>query len=250
MKSVVLIPARLGAQRFPNKPLAEILGKPMIQYVFEAAESSNASDVFIITEDQEIMDAVEGFGGAAVLTSSDPMNGTERCIEALEILDPEGKAYDVIINVQGDEPLIQSDNINALLQLFEQEDIDVATLIKPIENEEEFKDPHVVKAVPTMFEDDYCDICYFSRAPIPHMKEFQAGMAFKHIGVYGFTATAFEEIKEMEATPLEQAEKLEQLRWLQNHLVISGLICHNPLHGVDTPDDLQAVEKLLTSKSR
>lgn len=245
MRSVVLIPARLGAQRFPNKPLAMIAGKPMIQHVFEAAEASEATDVFVATEDREIMDAVSAFGGAAILTSSDPINGTERCIEALELLDPEGKAYDVVINVQGDEPLLQAENINQMLTLFQEEDVDVVTLIQAIEDEAEYRNPNVVKAVPSMFQDDFCDICYFSRSPIPYMKEFTLGLAFKHIGVYGFTATALEEVKDMLPSPLEQAESLEQLRWIQNHLVISGVLCHNQLIGVDTAEDLLAVENLL-----
>ncbi len=221
----------------------------MIQYVVEAAEASTATDVFVVTENREIMEAVKDFGGAAILTSSEPINGTERCLEALEILDPEGKAYDVIINLQGDEPLLSAENLNDMLRLFSEEEVDIATLISPIENEDEYLNPNVVKAVPSMFEDDFCDICYFSRSPIPYMKEFTKGMAFKHVGVYGFTSTALGEVKEMTATPLEQVEKLEQLRWLQNHLIISGVLCHNPLIGVDTIEDLAAVENLLKSKS-
>ncbi|MBT8327305.1 MAG: 3-deoxy-manno-octulosonate cytidylyltransferase [Bacteroidia bacterium] len=245
MKSVVLIPARMESTRFPNKPLALILGKPMIQWVYEAAEKSIASDVFVITDSEEIIKAVESFNGQAILTSSSPVNGTERCQEAIEILESEDQEYDVIINVQGDEPLVSPDDIDLLLELFEDEEIDVATLIKPIDDEAEYLNNNVVKAVPTAFDGGFCDICYFSRSPIPHMDKFEPEVAFKHVGIYGFTATAFEEIKNLGPSELETVERLEQLRWLQNHIVISAVVTESDLIGVDTPDDIVSVEKLL-----
>ena len=171
-------------------------------------------------------------------------------MEALDLLDPAAESYDVIINVQGDEPLIQAQDINYLLQLFEEGDVDVATLIAEIKTEEDYLDPNVVKAVPSLFEDEFCDINYFSRSPIPHMSSFEQGMAFKHIGVYAFSNTALQEIREMPPSPLEAAEKLEQLRWLQNHMLISAVLCDHPLIGVDSPEDLQAVENFLTSKNQ
>lgn len=248
MKSVVLIPCRLESTRFPNKPLAPILGKPMIQWVYEAVEKSDATDVFVITDSEEIINAVEAFDGQAILTSDEPINGTERCEEAVEILTSDGTEYDVIINVQGDEPLIHPADVNRLLDLFEEEDVDVATFIQPISKEEEYRNPNVVKAVPTSFDEGFCDICYFSRSPIPHMDEFQEDIAFKHIGIYGYTATAFEEIKNLDASILEEAERLEQLRWVQNHIVVSAMVTENVLVGVDTPEDLVAVENILKSK--
>ena len=249
MKSVVLIPARMESSRFPGKPLAKILDKPMIQYVFEAAESSLASDAFVVTDSDEIMQAVESFGGAAIRTSDQAQNGTERCLEALELIDPQASIYDVIVNVQGDEPLIKSSDLNKLLRLFEEDEVDIATLIKAIDNEDDYRNPHIVKAVPTLFEDDYCDISYFSRSPIPYMKQFEPGFAFQHIGVYAFTSTAIDEIKGLDSSPLEKAESLEQLRWLQNHLLISGCITESSLLGVDNPEDIRAVENILTSNS-
>ncbi|MBR9859549.1 3-deoxy-manno-octulosonate cytidylyltransferase [bacterium] len=247
MQSVVLIPARMESTRFPNKPLSLIKGKPMIQWVYEAVADSYASDVFVITDSDKIMEAVDNFDGDAILTSSKPRNGTERCLEAMEILDPDGDQYDVIINVQGDEPLIQASEIDAMLDLFEDEEIDVLTLIQQIDSEEAYRNPNIVKAIPTLFEDDFCDISYFSRSPVPYMKEFVPGNAFKHIGVYGFTATALAEIASMPPSPLEEMEQLEQLRWIQNHLLISGLLTENTYIGVDKPDDIQAVENFLTS---
>lgn len=220
----------------------------MIQWVYEAVEKSDATDVFVITDSEEIINAVEGFDGQAILTSDEPINGTERCEEAVEILTSDGTEYDVIINLQGDEPLIHPADINRLLDLFEEEDVDVATFIQPISKEEEYRNPNVVKAVPTSFDEGFCDICYFSRSSIPHMDEFQEDIAFKHIGIYGYTATAFEEIKNLDASILEEAERLEQLRWVQNHIVVSAMVTENVLIGVDTPEDLIAVENILKSK--
>jgi len=249
MKSVVLIPCRLESTRFPNKPLAQILGKPMIQWVYEAAEKSEASDVFVITDSQDIINAVEAFDGQAILTSDEPQNGTERCEEAMEILSSDGTEYDVIINVQGDEPLISAADINRMLDLFEEEDVDVLTFIQPINDEAEYRNPNIVKAVPTTFDEGFCDITYFSRSPIPYMDEFRPEVAFKHIGIYGFTATAFEETKSLDPSLLEEVERLEQLRWVQNHLVVSAMVTETLLIGVDTPEDLIAVENILKSKN-
>lgn len=248
MKSVILIPCRLESTRFPNKPLAPILGKPMIQWVYEAAEKSEATDIFVITDSQEIINAVEAFDGSAILTSDEPQNGTERCEEAIEILTSDGTEYDVIINIQGDEPLIDSSDINRMLDLFEEEDVDVLTFIQPIDNEDDFQNPNIVKAVPTTFDEGFCDVIYFSRSAIPYMSEFRPKVAFKHIGIYGFTATAFEEIKSLDASLLEEVEGLEQLRWIQNHIVVSAMVTENQLIGVDTPKDLEAVENILKSK--
>lgn len=248
MKSVILIPCRLESTRFPNKPLANILEKPMIQWVYEAAEKSDATDVFVITDSQEIINAVEAFDGAAILTSDEPQNGTERCEEAMEILTSDGTDYDVIINVQGDEPLISPDDINRMLDLFEEEDVDVLTFIQPIDNEEDYRNPNIVKAVPTTFDEGFCDVTYFSRSPIPFMDKFRPEVAFKHIGIYGFTATAFEETKSLDPSLLEEVERLEQLRWVQNHIVVSAMVTENVLMGVDTPEDLAAVEEYLKTK--
>lgn len=249
MKSVILIPCRLESTRFPNKPLALIQNKRMIQWVYEAAEKSDATDVFVITDSDEIMKAVSSFDGQAILTTSEPQNGTERCEEAIEILSSGGEDYDVILNIQGDEPLISPQDINRLLYLFEEEDIDIGTFIQPITGEHDYLNPNVVKTIPTSFDEGFCDICYFSRSPIPYMDIFKPDIAFKHIGIYGFTATAFEEMKNLDQSILEKSERLEQLRWLQNHLVISAIVTKNVMHGVDTPEDLIAVENILKSQN-
>ena len=169
--------------------------------------------------------------------------------EAISIIDPELQQYDIILNVQGDEPLVDPEHINRMLEVLSEEDSDIVTLIQELNDEEDFLNPNVVKAVPTLFEDDYCDINYFSRSPVPYMKEFRSGLAFRHIGIYGFTSTAFSEVSELEPSILEETESLEQLRWLQNHLIISGIAVEGTYLGVDTPDDLKAVENFLTSKN-
>jgi 3-deoxy-manno-octulosonate cytidylyltransferase (CMP-KDO synthetase) len=220
----------------------------MIQWVYEAAEKSDATEVFVITDSDEIIKTVESFDGQAIRTTSEPQNGTERCEEAIEILNSNGEEYDVILNIQGDEPLVKPQDINRLLFLFEEEDIDIGTYIQPITKEQDYQNLNVVKAIPTSFDDGFCDVCYFSRSPIPHMDEFKENIAFKHIGIYGFTATAFEEIKSLESSILEENERLEQLRWIQNHMVVSAIVTENILHGVDTQEDLTAVENILKSQ--
>ena len=245
MRSVVFVPARMEATRFPGKPLAKIGGKPMIQWVYDRVSKCDATDVFVITDSDEICDTVENFNGAYIKTSSSPKNGTERCLEAVHLLEIEGKEYDVILNVQGDEPLINPEDLNKLINLFENEDVDVATLISPIKYEADYRDKNVVKATTTLFDEGYCDVSSFSRSPIPYMEEFKSGVAFQHIGVYGFTSMAFKEIENMHPTELEQTEKLEQLRWMQNHLIISAIVTNSELIGVDTPEDLKKAEALL-----
>ena len=219
----------------------------MIQWVYEAAEKSDATEVFVITDSDEIIKTVESFDGQAIRTTSEPQNGTERCEEAIEILNSNGEEYDVILNIQGDEPLVKPQDINRLLFLFEEEDIDIGTYIQPITKEQDYQNLNVVKAIPTSFDDGFCDVCYFSRSPIPHMDEFKENIAFKHIGIYGVTATAFEEIKSLESSILAENERLEQLRWIQNHMVVSAIVTENILHGVDTQEDLTAVENILKS---
>jgi 3-deoxy-manno-octulosonate cytidylyltransferase (CMP-KDO synthetase) len=239
----------MESSRFPDKPMAKILNKAMIQWVYEKAIESNLSDVFIVTDSRQIAEFAKIMDANVVMTSSDPLNGTERCREALNILDPDSELYDIIINIQGDEPLLNPEDINEMLNLFDEDEVDIATFIQAIESEKEYLDPNVVKAVPTLFSDNYCDINYFSRSPIPYMKEFKQNCAFRHVGIYGFTRVAFEEISSLQPSILELEEQLEQLRWLQNHLLISGIRVKGPYIGVDTREDLLAVENILTSKS-
>ena len=241
---VGIIPARIGSKRFPKKILADINGKPMIAHVAERAMQSKLLEKIVIAIDaEETKQALSDFDFDLVMTSKDHSSGTDRVAQVAKEID----SAEIIINIQGDEPLIKPQDINRLLYLFEEEDIDIGTFIQPISNEDDYLNPNVVKAVPTTFDEGFCDVCYFSRSPIPFMDSFKENMAFKHIGIYGYTATAFEEIKNLEPTILEENERLEQLRWIQNHMVISAIVSENKLHGVDTQADLLAVENILKS---
>lgn len=243
MKSVVIIPARYESSRFPGKPLHLIQNKAMINWVVDAAEKSNVTDVFVATDNDKILEHCEASGYNVLMTSPDCANGTERVLEALDLLHLEDDHYDIIINVQGDEPLIKPEMLNSILEELEDEENEICTFIKEIDSDVEFESEHVVKAVCTLFEGDKADILYFSRAPIPTGESRK----YQHIGIYGFTSEALEEIRNMPPTNLEKAEKLEQLRWLQNHMVISGILTENTLIGVDVPEDIASVESFLKS---
>jgi 3-deoxy-manno-octulosonate cytidylyltransferase (CMP-KDO synthetase) len=253
MQSLIVIPARYDSERFPGKPLEMIAGKSMIQRVYEQCLKSNATDIIVATDDRRIFGHVQEFDGNVCMTSSSHSNGTERIIEAVERLMDAGEEYEAVINVQGDEPLIHPNDINKLIEVFEDDETDIATLIKEMDSMEELKSPNVVKAVVTEFEDDIADALYFSRLPIPFLREdvenpFETTTYYKHIGTYGFSIDVLMSLKTVPPSPLEEAEKLEQLRWLQNHYVVSAILTENDALGVDTREDLVNVENILKSK--
>jgi len=255
MNSLAIIPSRFESTRLPGKPLLEIDGKSLIQRVYEQVQKSKIDDIIVATDDQRIFEHVLNFGGNAVMTSKQLINGTERVIEAADKVFEEDDEYDVIINVQGDEPLIDPEDINLLIDIFEEEECDIATLATQISKSEELHSEHVVKVVLSEFEEEAADALYFSRTAIP----FQRGIDpsqwlkhheyYKHIGLYGFSPESLEAIKSLGESSLERAEKLEQLRWLENHFIISVKITDNDSVGVDTQEDLEYVEKLLKSTS-
>jgi 3-deoxy-manno-octulosonate cytidylyltransferase (CMP-KDO synthetase) len=248
--SIIVIPSRMGSSRFKGKPLTNILGKSLIQRVYHIAESSEADAVIVATDHTDIFNHVIGFGGNAVMTSESCKNGTERTLEAVKKLSDMDEDFDIIINVQGDEPTLAPADINKLLTCLTETETDVATLVFPIDDAEEIANPNVVKVTATL-EDElgYRDALYFSRHAIPFMRdEFIANSYLKHIGVYGFTSESLADIETMESTDLEHAEKLEQLRWLQNHMVITLVEAENEAMGVDVPEDVAAVENFLKSK--
>jgi len=253
MNSLIVIPSRYESSRFPGKPLRKIAGVSLIERVYRQCESSNADDIIVATDDQRIFNHVTDFGGNAVMTSVKLTNGTERVIEACEQIIDENDEYDVIINVQGDEPLIDPEDINRIIDMFDQEETDIATLISRITTNEELFDHNVVKAVVTDFEDGIADALYFSRSPIPYQRDtpesewLDKNAYFRHVGLYGFSAEALASIKWLKESDLEKAEKLEQLRWLQNHFVVSVSRTTNKPLGVDTPEDVVVVEKVLKS---
>ena len=248
-KISAVIPARYGSTRFEGKPLADILGKPMIQYVYEGVRQSKLIDeVIVATDDQRILEAVKSFGGKAVITSPAHFTGTDRVAEVARKLKSE-----IIVNVQGDEPLIRGTIIdNAIRPLITDETVPMSTLITRIEEVKDWLNPHIVKVV----VDQKNFALYFSRSPIPFPRDLNIGRleshpfgtdrplpkkVFKHIGVYVFRRQFLLRFSRMKPTPLEKLEKLEQLRALENGYSIKVTpVDYEPIC-VDTPEDLQKV---------
>ncbi len=243
MKFIGIIPARYQSTRFPGKPLARINGKPMIQWVYERSAEA-LSDVWVATDDQQIFDAVESFGGNAVMTSADHRSGTDRCAEAALKLSTEID-FDVIVNIQGDEPFIQPEQIRKLMDCFKS-DADIATLVRKITDLEELVDPNKPKVVLSACS----DALYFSRAAIPYTRDYEMGRWLEeenywaHIGIYAYRKDILQQITRLLPGTLEKAESLEQLRWLENGFRIKVTETDYQSFGIDTPEDLQRALKL------
>lgn len=235
-----IIPARYASTRFPGKPLVDIGGKTMIQRVYEQA-SKALKNVYVATDDTRIFDAVIQFGGKAVMTSIDHQSGTDRCNEALTIIEKEeGKSYDVVINIQGDEPFINPDLLDTLAGCFKSSVTEIATLVKPLEEAVDLWDPNKPKVI---FNPAY-EALYFSRSPIPYLRQYpkeewlQHHPFYLHIGLYAYRADVLREITNISPSRLELAESLEQLRWLENGYKITvRSVSYNSI-GIDTPEDL------------
>lgn len=248
MKCLVIIPARYASTRFPAKPLALLGGKPIIEHVYGQV-SKAVDDVVVATDDERIMAAVEAFGGRAVMTSTEHQSGTDRCYEALQRV---GGDYDVVINVQGDEPFIQPEQIEALIACFEDAATDIATMVKPFtvaDGIEALENPNSPKVVVSRD----MKALYFSRSVIPYMRgvEREEWLAkhtyYKHIGIYAFRAKTLAEVTALPQSSLELSEKLEQLRWLENGYVIGVATTERETIGIDTPEDLSRAEAYLAS---
>lgn len=245
LKTVGIIPARWGSTRFPGKPLAPILGRPMIQWVVEAAlKAVRLSQVIVATDDSRILDAVKGFGGCAELTSDQHRTGSDRIAEVAA----RGQ-WDLVVNIQGDEPLIDPADIDrAVKGLADNPDIPVSTLMAPVKTEDERDDVNVVKVVT-----DACGrALYFSRSPIPHNRdgggEAPLEGVFRHLGLYAYRSSFLREFTRMPSTPLEELEKLEQLRILESGFPILVLNTENRSPGVDRPEDIEKLETLLAKQ--
>ena len=242
MKVVGIIPARYNLKRFPGKPLAMIKGKTMIQRVCEQAWKSKLDAVVVATDDMRIAEEVLSFGGQYVLTDPKHPSGTDRCREALDSLENQ---YDAVVNVQGDEPFIDPNQINQVIDLISQEGIMLASLAKRIEDEEELFSSNTVKVV----MDKSGNALYFSRNPIPFMRNFDSkkwivrGVFYKHIGIYAYKAETLRQIAEIQPTSLELSESLEQLRWLENGLKIRMGITASENVSIDMPDDIAKAEQ-------
>ncbi|MCI0468663.1 MAG: 3-deoxy-manno-octulosonate cytidylyltransferase [Nitrospirae bacterium] len=249
MAAIVIIPARFDSTRFPGKPLCILKGKPLIQHVYEGVQGSKGvKDIFVATDSKEIYERVAGFGGKAVMTSRSHQSGTDRIGEAVSRLQGDGyniDAGDIIINVQGDEPMVRPEMVEGLIKLMGDKRAAIGTLAKRISDDMEITNPNVVKVV---FNEDGFAL-YFSRAPIPYHRECAYNMYFKHIGIYSYRRDVLTAFSKMSPTRLEQIEKLEQLRALERGCMIKVGITEVETIGVDTPQDMERVERCLSISS-
>ena len=243
MKFTVIIPARYGSTRFPGKPLADIGGKSMIQRVYEQAKQSAAHEVIVATDSELILNHVATFGGRAVMTSEHHQSGTERCGEVvLQLLrQKQITEKDVIINVQGDEPFLQPEQINSLISSFAKRNVKIVTLVKSVKYDDVAHNPNVVKAV---LDKKGCAL-YFSRSPVPFYRnagDDAAAFCWKHVGIYAYRISTLLQLVALEPTLLEKAEMLEQLRWLEHGFRIRTCPTDVENISIDTPEDLLKVK--------
>jgi 3-deoxy-manno-octulosonate cytidylyltransferase (CMP-KDO synthetase) len=240
-KFIGIIPARYASTRFPGKPLADMNGKTMIQRVYEQVKDT-VDAIYVATDDARIESAVKAFGGNVVMTSPYHKSGTDRCYEAYL---KTGSNYDVIINIQGDEPFIHPSQIDALKTCFDEESTEIATLVKPFKKEDDFETTLFNPNSPKVVLNKRNEALYFSRSVIPyfrgkdHTKWLHNHTYYKHIGLYAYRANILKEITALPQTPLELAESLEQLRWLENGYRIKVGITHQETIGIDTPEDME-----------
>jgi 3-deoxy-manno-octulosonate cytidylyltransferase (CMP-KDO synthetase) len=237
MKILGIIPARFASTRFPGKPLVQIQGKSMIQRVYEQASlSALLAEVVVATDDDRIANEVSRFGGKFVMTASTHISGTDRCAEVVRTL----SGFDSVINIQGDEPYIDPLQIDLLASCFEDDTVQLATLIKKIDNPEDLFNENIPKVV----LNDHEEAIYFSRQTIPFLRNadksqwLEQGTFFKHIGIYGYTSKVLQDITKLKPSSLELAESLEQLRWIQAGYRIKTRTTTIETIAIDTPEDL------------
>lgn len=240
LKFIGIIPARYASTRFPGKPLAMLGDMTVIERVYRQV-SLVLDNVIVATDDTRIADAVSAFGGKAVMTSTEHRSGTDRCYEAYI---NNGGNEDVIINIQGDEPFIHPDQIKSIMQCFDSDDTDIATLIRPFDKNlpfEKLQNPNSPKVV----VGTDMKALYFSRSVIPYLRNIEqdkwpaSHQYYTHIGMYAYKADVLARITKLPQSPLEIAESLEQLRWLENGFVIKTAISNIETIGIDTPQDLE-----------
>lgn len=246
MKFIAIIPARYASTRFPGKPLADMGGKPMIQRVYEQVKRA-VHDVWVATDDSRIFKTVQSFGGKAVMTSTEHRSGTDRIQEAYSKI---GEDFDVVINVQGDEPFIQPEQIESLKECFDSKDVELATLVKPFKKEDGFDvlfNPNSPKVVINKKN----EAIYFSRSIVPYIRDahhtewLDKHIFYKHIGMYAYRVDVLKEITQLPQSSLEKAESLEQLRWIENDYRIRVGYTDVETIGIDTPEDMERAIKLL-----
>lgn len=244
MTVIAIIPARYASTRFPGKPLVEINGKPMIQHVYEKATNSQLFDkVVVATDDSRIEACVKNFGGQVCMTSTDHQSGTDRCGE---VISKETKEFDIVINIQGDEPFVHPEQLEQLINLFKNPSTQIATLKKQIHKVDDVHNSNVVKVV----SDIEKRALYFSRNPIPFVRgeEKEDWLThhsyYKHLGLYGYRSEVLKKLIHLPTSSLEKSESLEQLRWLQNgYSIFIDETSHESI-GIDTPEDLEKVKNL------
>ncbi len=248
MKFVAIIPARYQSTRFPGKPLAVLNNKPVIQWVYENALKA-LDEVWVATDDERIFEAVKKFGGKVTETAATHRSGTDRCAEAARNLSKKTD-FDVVINIQGDEPFIHAKQIQQLMACFD-EKTEIATLVKKIDNTEELFNPNRPKVV----IDKEQNALYFSRSPIPFARGEKenswllATNYWAHIGMYAYKKEVLQKITQLQQGKLERVEGLEQLRWLENGLKIKTAVTEHQSVGIDTPEDLENALQLLRNNS-
>lgn len=238
--AVVLIPARFQSTRFPGKPLALISGKPMIEWVYTNVSESGLP-TFVVTDDARIEAAVRGFGGQVLRVDDDVPSGSERIALAYQRF-LKAKQVDFVVNVQGDEPLLKGAVLRELVEFHATSAFDVTTLVRQrSRSDADWSNPNVVKAVLGLEG----RVSYFSRASVPYERDAQTAPWFQHVGVYCYRARALEAFVQWPASPLENLEKLEQLRGLEHGQSFGALITPQTLMGVDAPDDVKRIEEIL-----
>jgi len=247
MQFLSLIPARYSSTRFPGKPLADIAGKSMIHRVYEQA-CSCFEHVYVATDDDRIKNHVLDFGGKAVMTSSEHRSGTDRCAEAANVINKaEGNRFDIIINIQGDEPFIQPDQLKLVCSCFDDADTEIASLVKKISNAEELANPNIPKVILNNNQ----EAIYFSRSIIPYLRNvpedqwYNKHIFYKHIGLYAYRYETLMKLTKLPPSTLEIAESLEQIRWIQNGFKIKIAETNTENLAIDTPDDLEKVRERL-----
>ncbi len=245
MRILGIIPARYGSSRFPGKPLIDLKGKTMIRRVVEgAAKSSLLTDLVVATDDTRIVDEVSGFGGKVMLTDAKHPTGTDRCAEIVRTL---SETYDVVINIQGDEPLVDAKQLDQLLQAFNDPNVQIATLASRKIGMEDIVNPNRIKVV----VDKNRSALYFSRSPIPNFanakgEPLEIYPFLRHIGLYAYRSDILLQLSELEETKLEQIESLEQLRWLYNGYAIRVVETEIETPNIDTPEDVDKVLALIS----
>lgn len=250
MKFIGIIPARYASTRFPAKPLAMLGGKSVIQRVYEQVIGV-LDEAYVATDDERIEKAVKEFGGKVVMTSLNHKSGTDRCYEAFTKI---GKGYDIVVNIQGDEPFIQPSQLDSIKKCFECSETQIATLVKPFNTDDDFKVLENVNS-PKVVVDKNMFALYFSRSIIPFQRNAEKKewiknhTYYKHIGLYAYRASTLKEITSLMQSSLEIAESLEQLRWLENGYRIKVGISEVETIGIDTPEDLKRAEEFLKMKS-